>query len=90
MDHYNSSDCNIAQVDACCFATVNWEIPSCTNCSVTITSAINFNWQYKVFIAMSFSIILNTVSFLSNNEMATFLKQTKMKRSWCRSKHMKD
>ena len=37
---------------------------------------------------MSFSNILNTVSFLSNNEMATFLKQTKMKRSWCRSKHM--
>ena len=34
MDHYNSSDCNIAQVDACCFATVNREIPSCTNCSV--------------------------------------------------------
>ena len=29
--------------------------------------------------AMSFSDILKSASFLSNNEMATFLKQTKMK-----------
>ena len=34
VDHYNSSDCKIVQVDTGCFATVIREIPSRTNCNV--------------------------------------------------------
>ena len=54
----------------------------------TITNVITFSWRFKVFMAMSFSNISNTVLFLSNNKVATFLKQTEIKQS-CHRKHMK-
>ena len=75
MDHNNSSDCKILHVNTCFLGKYPLaEIPT-----YTITNAVNFNWQFKILTVMSFNNILKNVLFLSDNELATFLKQTKMK-----------
>ena len=60
MNHYNSSDCKILHVNTCCLG----KFPLAQIPTYTITNAVNFNWQFKLLMVMSFSNILKTlVSF---------------------------